>query len=406
MKQLRALVMFLMVSMLAACGGQDESGGDTVSGEPPASVGVLSLKLTDAPAAPVYREVWVTIDRIRVHGSESAAEGEAGWREIDASNASLPMKVDLLTLRNGKLRDLGDIELPAGRYEQMRLVLGVQPGDNEAVVELEDGSLVTRELTIPAAAQAGLKIVHAFDVDSTKATELVLDFDAARSLVEAGKSGRLLLQPVINVIARAESGEIGGVIEKSMVSAAAGATVSVQTSDAAKGVTVLRSTVVERDGSWKLAPVPAGDRYSLVLAGPGLKTMVLTDIRLGVGETLSIPALRPVREDLAAATVTGELPPGERRDAHARALQQVSPDTLVEVGFARADAESGSFQMTLPRSAPRVASHLAERIVFGKGASAGVYQIETRGLPVDVALPDPVVSKSEVVLPSGGADIR
>jgi hypothetical protein len=149
-----------------------------------------------------------------------------------------------------------------------------------------------------------------------------------------------------------------------------------------------------------------GDGYSLVLAGPALKTMVLTDISLGVGESIAIPALRPASDDLPAAIIAGEIAPGELRDAHARALQQVTTSTVVEVGFARADAESGAFQMTLPRSAPRVASYLAGRIVFSKGASAGVYQIETRGLPVDVRLSDPIVSKSEVVLPASGAGLR
>ena len=98
--------------LLAACGG----GG---SDAPGTGTGTLRLSLTDAPACG-YDQVFVTVEKVRVHQSSSAADNDSGWSEVVLAT---PQRVDLLTLNNGTLMPLGQTELPAGSYTQMRLVL-------------------------------------------------------------------------------------------------------------------------------------------------------------------------------------------------------------------------------------------------------------------------------------------
>src|SRR5215207_2334268 len=101
---------------LAACGGGGDTGGGT---------GTLRMALTDAPACG-YDAVNVTIERVRVHKSSSAGDNDAGWSDLVVAPQQ---RVNLLTLTNGVLEELGETPLPAGRYTQMRLVLAAN-GNN------------------------------------------------------------------------------------------------------------------------------------------------------------------------------------------------------------------------------------------------------------------------------------
>ena len=81
----------LAASLLVACGG---GGSDSNS-----STGTLRLSLTDAPACG-YDNVWVTVQKVRVHKSSAADENDAGWHEVAVSS---PERIDLLEYTNGKI---------------------------------------------------------------------------------------------------------------------------------------------------------------------------------------------------------------------------------------------------------------------------------------------------------------
>ena len=133
----------------------------------------------------------VTIVAVRIHQSSDAGETEAGWSELPVTAA---MPVDLLTLRNGVLYQLCQVQLPAGHYQQVRLVLapnsGAEPPFSQSVVTA-DG--VSHALEVPS---GSIKIVHGFSVDSLQVTDLTLDFDAAQSVVKKGND-TYSLKPVI-----------------------------------------------------------------------------------------------------------------------------------------------------------------------------------------------------------------
>ncbi|WP_394755308.1 DUF4382 domain-containing protein, partial [Rhodoferax sp.] len=102
----------ILVAGLAACGGGGSASTD--------SSGTLRLALTDAPACG-YDAVNVTIEKVRIHQSDSANPDDPnGWSEIVMNPAK---RVDLLKLQNGDLAELGELTLPVGSYNQMRLVL-------------------------------------------------------------------------------------------------------------------------------------------------------------------------------------------------------------------------------------------------------------------------------------------
>ena len=99
---------------MAAEGGRADSGSGSGTG-----TGTLRLALTDMPDCG-YDAVHVTVQKVRVHKSQSAGDGDAGWSEVVLQP---PQRIDLLTLTNGVLYELGQTALPAGKYTQMRLML-------------------------------------------------------------------------------------------------------------------------------------------------------------------------------------------------------------------------------------------------------------------------------------------
>ena len=113
-----AVASATLAATLAACGG---GGGDSGSQR-----GTLRFALTDAPACG-YDQVNVTVQKVRVHRSSTAADADSGWEELTVDP---PRRVDLLTLQNGVLAELGQTPLPAGTYTQMRLVLADNAAGN------------------------------------------------------------------------------------------------------------------------------------------------------------------------------------------------------------------------------------------------------------------------------------
>jgi hypothetical protein len=162
---------------------------DSTSPEP--GQGQVKITMVDAPAG--YDEVNIVVTRVEVHNSNG------GWFVINNTTATY----DLLLLRNGASVVLGDHPLDAGHYTQIRLIIGT--GSNVVV----DG--VTYPLEIPSGEQTGVKLNHAFDIQEGLVYELMLDFDAERSIVVTG-NGQYKLKPVIRLTPVVISGTISGKI--------------------------------------------------------------------------------------------------------------------------------------------------------------------------------------------------
>jgi len=197
------LGMFLSLGllMLAACGGSSSSGT--------AAPGTLSLQMVDA-TTPDFKAIYVTIDRVDVH-----SEGGA-WTTV-----ATPQKTyNLLELVNGVQETLGEKELAPGNYTQMRLLLSKAPDEGLNLLGEEHdfaNYFITQsdeihELMVPSGLQTGIKLVNTFTIASNEETQLILDFDAARSVVVAGSSGKHILKPTIKVVSSAATVQ-GRVVE-------------------------------------------------------------------------------------------------------------------------------------------------------------------------------------------------
>lgn len=337
-RQAAAAAALAATAFLAACGGG--GGSDT---------GSLRLAMTDAPSCG-YDAVNVTVEKVRVHKSAGASETDGGWSEVVLDPAR---RVDLLGLQNGVLTELGSTPLPTGKYTQMRLVLAsngsASPLANSVVPS--GGSEVA--LTTPSGQQSGLKMNIDIDIASDKLADFVLDFDACKSVVRAGNSGRYLLKPVVSVIPRYVSG-VTGFVEASLANGAT--TVSLQ-----QGGVVVKATTPDSTGSFLLQPVAPGS-YDLVMTAPGRATAVVTGVAvtadtvtpLATASTaLTLPSSQTGTADGTVSTGTSTV------DATVRALQTLAAGPSIEVAGVPVDNTLGTYSYALPVAPPVVAAFVA-----------------------------------------------
>lgn len=148
----------------------------------------VHLLLTDAPLEePEVTKVLVTFTRVDVY---SEAKGE--WTGVIDYGPS-GRTFDLLTLRDGNTEELGAFQLPPGTYDQIRLELNA-----ENQIEVDDGAgPELLPLTEPSGEQTGIKLVHPFTVTGTGPTEIVVDFDAEKSVKQVGHGWQV--QPVVRI---------------------------------------------------------------------------------------------------------------------------------------------------------------------------------------------------------------
>jgi len=251
--------IFGMAMILAGC----DSVGTNAAG----NTGTLEVRMHDAPAN--YDQVNVSIKSVEVNNTKD----DTGWVEI-----SSPQKTyDLLKLTNGATTLLGSKELPVGTYEQIRLILN-KDGNNVVVNGTQ------HDLKIPSGSQTGIKLNVNAEIKPDITYKLLLDFDASRSVVEAGNqhSGvRYLLKPVVDATNEATTGIISGVVNpadsKSFVYAIAGS----DTMSSTKADTT--------DGSFKLIGLNE-DSYTVSVdpSNEIYQSKDTTGVKVTVGETNNI----------------------------------------------------------------------------------------------------------------------
>lgn len=348
---------------LVACGG---GGGGGDEGQ-----GTLRFSMTDEPSC--HEHVWVTVRGIGVHASGSAGMDDAGWRDLALAT---PKRVDLRTLTNGVLEELGSMPLPAGRYSQLRLVLAENAGSQDPpanAVQVAAGGPVIA-LQTPSGQQSGLKLQVHFTVEANRLVDLVLDFDACRSVVQAGQSGRYLLKPVVRVSPKFVAGIEGYVA----TTAPGGVVVTAQQN----GGTVVRSTTPDpATGRFLLAFLGDG-AYNVVITAPDRATRVVTGVPATSTGTATVTALNApasaiVLPPSAMGSVAGTVTSGAARvvDATVSALQSAGASTFLVAS--RQTGEAGTYSFSLPLAAPLVAPY-GPTLAFAPAAgTAGVYTLQS-----------------------------
>ena len=370
----------LSSSALVACGGGGSA--ETASG----TSGSLRLAMTDAPACG-YDAVNVTIQKLRVHQSSTAADTDSGWSEIVLSPAK---RVNLLELTNGVLVELGQTPLPAGKYTQMRLVLASNGATSPLANSLTPTGGSETALDTPSATQSGLKLATNLDVPAGKLADFVLDFDACKSIVKRGNSGKYNLTPVINVVPRlSDAGlRVIGYVDPGMVSGTSTTNVSLQLN----GVS-LKATPPDSTGKFVLYPVPLGT-FDLVVTSNTRVAAVVTAVPVTLSAPTSVNSFsNPIAPPASIfRSLIGTVVPAT---ATARATQALTGGPTVEMAWAPVSDETGTFGFTLPLGASvRTAfstSPPTPLVLTADAASAAKYSIiaSSNGVnkvqPIDVS---------------------
>ncbi|SDX37081.1 protein of unknown function [Collimonas sp. OK242] len=348
---LRTLCLFGAMStvvLLAACGGGGGGGGTPATG-------TLGVAMTDAPSCG-FDAVNVTVDKVRVHQSATASENDAGWTDITLNPAR---KINLLNLTNGALEDLGQTPLAAGHYTQLRLVLDPNTGAGLANSVIPSGTNTEISLDTPSAVQSGIKLINEFDVASGQRTDLVLDFDACKSVVTKG-NGQYALKPVISVIPTVVNG-IDGFVNPALLNN------HVMVSAQQNGTVVRSTTPNATTGEFFLARLVPGN-YDVVITADNRATAVIATVPVASTTSTVVVSSNSTPIDLQLAAtppnaISGTItlnPVSTTAVAFAAAKQSFAAGPTVTVKYQGADVASGAYTLSnLPSVAPQLGQYTA-----------------------------------------------
>jgi hypothetical protein len=184
-----------------APGSSNPQSGDITLTEPAR----LTLNITDAPLDDVVKVV-VTFLSVELVSKDNLLSHTFTF--------NTPKPVDLLALQGLQFETLlSEVELAAGDYKEMRLV--IDDTNMSSYVETSDGSVYP--LKIPGGSSSGLKIKSKISFVEKQTSAYTLDFDLNKSVVMAGASGKYNLKPVLRLVKNSEVGHIRGVVDAALL---------------------------------------------------------------------------------------------------------------------------------------------------------------------------------------------
>jgi hypothetical protein len=216
----------------------------------------LKIHLTDAPAD--YDAVLVDVQDVLINQTYD----DQGWMSLENVETGI---YNLLDFTGGVDTLIASSEVDTGIIAQIRLILGSE----NFLITLGD----TIPLNTPSAQQSGLKIKINQNIDAGINYKLVLDFDASRSVVKAGNSGKYILKPVIRAVFEAQDGGIEGAIADSIDAVV----YALQESDTIAG------SYANTSGHFKLLGLEEGIYSVSIIPETGWNDTLLPDIQVTTG---------------------------------------------------------------------------------------------------------------------------
>ncbi|MFO1336948.1 MAG: DUF4382 domain-containing protein [Burkholderiaceae bacterium] len=306
----------MAAAALVACGGGSSGGAQ-------GGMGTLALRITDGPDN-AAQHVWVTISKVAVSASDTAQNDDSGWTSMTLPS---PLTFDLNALSNGSLSDvIASIELPAGAYKQIRLILAgsdealtdsaVAAGQvyNDQVDYLDDSGTLTKAPLEIAQAKQGISLHGNFMVAEGQSLNLVVEFDAGNDVVpfRSVNYTAFTMVPELKYFDLAASGAVVGKVDTSACDALATnpcanlmAKAEAPSADGSVHA-VKRWTSVAADGSFVLYPLPVGTNqtYDLVVRGDNAQTLVVRGVPVTAGSAPNSGATSVSTNPLAVASAT------------------------------------------------------------------------------------------------------
>ncbi len=261
LRSLNAYLLAVLAIFAFSCSMEDDNANIS---EGMARVNVF---LVDAPAD--YDAVWVEVLGVEILPKGENENNGSAWINLGNEAADDNM-INLLELTGGNSARLGEVEVPAGEISQIRLLLG----DNNYLLKGEDRI----NLTTPSAQQSGLKIKIDKPLQAGIAYDIVIDFDAGRSIVRAGNSGMYILKPVLRAIAE-ESATIEGAVlplEAGPINIAA-----IIGEDTV-------STFASDNGSFMIRGLRAGNYSLFIVPNEEYQELLVEDVETALGQVTNV----------------------------------------------------------------------------------------------------------------------
>jgi len=179
-----------------------------------AATGTLKVYVTDARSREEVTGIIVTVSEVQVHKvlaeqeqeqqqsatgnqtqeqeqeQQQTQQGGGEWISVNITDDARTF--DLLDIE-GIEQYLGQVEVEAVKYTQVRLVVDAVQVEFNNSGNLEDARIPSKEL----------KIVHPFNIVKGETTALVIDFDADRMVTVTG-SGDIIVKPVVKLTVKQE----------------------------------------------------------------------------------------------------------------------------------------------------------------------------------------------------------
>jgi hypothetical protein len=304
-KLIAAIFLTTLASGLSGCGGSSTTAAATPAGK-------VSLDITDAPAMD-YSHVYVTVTGVAFHTSNSAGfdsystAKNAGWHKFDLP---APKTVDLAQLANGVMYADGNggaslfagLDLPEGRYQQIRIFLASTEDDlaasaatlgltynNEVIL---NGDATHNPLRIPTADE-GIRLIPESPVvvTSGSSVKLALDFNLNNDLVEVSPNGtrEFIIKPRLGYFDMGSVGAVTGTVSFGNLSTSRIVIKAEQVKPGANYRVVRRWTGIDKTtGRFNLYPLPVFGNattatYDILLRGRNVQTAIVKGVKVHKG---------------------------------------------------------------------------------------------------------------------------
>jgi len=464
---LAVAAIFAIAGIIVSC-----SGGSTSSMS--STMGTVNVSISDPPSCMPpngqFMHVYVTVRSVQAHISASATDSSSGWQELAPQLASAPMQIDLFSKPQTTciLAQLGSASLPAGSYQQIRLLLvSNTPAASDAVpatnacagngfncVVLADSTI--HQLDLSSQANTGLKIPPGqivggpLQVTAGQSVDLNIDFNACASIVQEG-NGKFRLKPTLTAgqVSANNTGISGKVVDSvTQTPIAGGVQVALEQPDSTGVDRIVMQSVADSNGNFNFCPLPTG-MFDIVVVGIGPANVpynATTVLNVPNGTNLgAIPLIAEVGASAPAVfqgfvTATNGAAAGTI-DTSISSLQSVptGPTTTLQVTIplqtipatsttpevdstglvsvsgntscptgAPANANCGQYTLVVPASNPSVAIFSSSGFTYSTPATGDVlFTVDARAaVPLSGGTPDCTPSEQMVAKDSTAAPLK